>query len=682
VLGPLPSRESPPAEPFGFLDDDNIRLWLVGGKGGVGKTTIAAGLSLHLANKFPGRRYLAVSTGPSHSLSDVFAFPLSWTPKPVGGAANLFAVELDAPKLFSDFKARHAGALRMILTRGTYLDEEDISRFLELSFPGLDELMAMIQTIDLLASGQYDALIVDTAATGHTLRLLSLPALSAIWVAMLDRMMEKHRFISRVYARGYRKDEADEFIEALGRDISRLAGILQDRRHCRFVVVTLPEPVVIAETERLLTGLADKGISVGSLVVNQLVPGVDGCALCGSRRRAEQACLQRWLAGHATSAVAVFPAGLKQIQGAARIRAFLSQARAYTVSTAEHAASPQGFLPRRQLVSWIPHPKPGLEFFLFCGKGGVGKTTLSCAFALQLSRRFENKRILLFSTDPAHSLSDCLAQRIGPQETKVDGTANLFAVEIDPDTLFRDWKRAYSREIEDILEGFSGRMGLDVQFDREVLTGLLDLTPPGLDELMCLSELARLVERHSYDLYVLDTAPAGHTLRFLELFTVVRDWLRTFFEILLKYRDVMRLPKVSATLVDMSQRVKKLQRMLTDPARCVAIPVTIPDQAARDETARVLTALKHSGIPFRTLLVNQVIAPLAGCAYCASAAAEHEQQLNRYRSTFPDLDLIVLPRRFEEPRGISALMGLLRFTAPSTELPVEAESAALEELVT
>lgn len=681
MLGPLPSRESQPGEPFGFLDDDNIRLWLVGGKGGVGKTTVAAALSLHLAHKFPRRRYLTVSTGPSHSLSDVLAFPLSWIPKPVYGAANLFAVELDAHRLFSDFKAKHAGALRMILGRGTYLDEEDISRFLELSFPGLDELMAMIQTIDLLQSGLYDALIVDTAPTGHTLRLLSLPALTTAWVSMLDRMMGKHRFLSRVYAHAYRKDEADEFIEALNRDVSRLAGIWRDRHHCRFVVVTLPEPVVIAETERLLAGLADKGISVGGLVVNQLALGADGCALCRSRQAAEQECLQPWLAGHATPGVAVFPAFLKQIQGEARLTAFLSQARAGAVSTVGHAVSRPGSPLRPQLATWIPYPKPGLEFFLFCGKGGVGKTTLSCAFALQLSRRFENKRILLFSTDPAHSLSDCLAQRIGPQETKVDGTANLFAVEIDPDTLFRDWKRAYSREIEDILDGFSGRTGLDVQFDREVLAGLLDLTPPGLDELMCLSELAELVERRRYDHYVLDTAPAGHTLRFLELFTVVRDWLRTFFEILLKYRDLVRLPKVSATLVEMSQRVKKLHRVLTDPARCLAIPVTIPSQAARDETARLLTALQRSGIRFKTLLVNQVIASSAGCVRCASAAAEHEQQLRHYRSTFRDLDLVVLPRRSGELRGISVLMDLLRFTAPATELPVEAETSAVEQLV-
>jgi anion-transporting ArsA/GET3 family ATPase len=96
----------------------------------------------------------------------------------------------------------------------------------------------------------------------------------------------------------------------------------------------------------------------------------------------------------------------------------------------------------------------------------------------------------------------------------------------------------------------------------------------------------------------------------------------------------------------------------------------------------VLTALEHCGIPFKTLLVNQVITPLAGCAYCASAAAEHQQQLRHYRSTFRDLDLIVLPRRSGELRGISALMDLLRFTSPPTELPVEAETAAVEELDT
>ncbi len=659
---------------LGFLEDQDVRLWLVGGKGGVGKTTTAAGMALYLAGRLPRRRFLAVSAGPSHSLGDVLAFPLDGLPKPVPGSANLFALELEAHALFAVFKARHAEALKLILGRGTYLDEGDISRFLELSFPGLDELMAMIETIALLESGQYDTVIVDTAPTGHTLRLLSLPALSAAWVAMLDRMVEKHRFMSQVCARAYRKDEADEFIGALGRDVSRLAAVFRDGRHCHFLAVTLPEPVVVAETERLLAALAEKGIALGGLVVNQFAGEADGCPLCGSRRTAHQESVQRLVAGHPGTPVAVFPTLPAQIQGNARLTALLAEARPFAASL---TAAPVRLPVSPPLVAWIPPPPPPQEFFLFCGKGGAGKTTLSCAFALQLAQRFSSKKILLFSTDPAHSLSDCLAQRIGPRETQVDGTLNLSAVEIDPDALFRGWKQAYGRQIE---ETFSGLGGVDLRFDREVLTGLLDLTPPGLDELMCLSELAELVERRKYDLYVLDTAPAGHTLRFLELFDVVRDWLRTFFEVLLKYREVIRLPRASETLVGMSQRVRRMHQVLTDPTRSRAALVTLLSPEARQETVRMLGALEHRGIRAGTLLVNQVVGTAGGCVRCAAAAAEHERQLAQFRGAFAGLDLVAIPQRSGELRGIEALSSLLRFTASPAALPEKAEIAAVEVL--
>lgn len=670
--------------PLRFLDNNDLTLLLVGGKGGVGKTTTAAALSLYLAGKFPQRRYLAVSTGPSHSLGQLLDFPLDSCPRPVYGWPNLLALEVDAGQLFAGFKTRHERALRTILGRGTYLDDEDISRFLELSFPGLDELMAMIEIIDPLESGRYDTVIVDTAPTGHALRLLSLPALTTAWVSILDRMMEKHRFISRVYTRRYRKDQADEFLETLQRDVSRLAATLCDRRHCRFLAVALLEPVVIAETERLLQSLAERGIAVGCLLANQVLFQTNGCPLCSSLQAAQQEWLHRLMAAHPDLPLVTFPALLEEVRGEAGLRALLGRARTCAVSTASLGAGPpDSVLPIAAALSGLalPAPEPGLQFFLFCGKGGVGKTTLSCAFALQLSQRFPRKRILLFSTDPAHSLSDCLAQRIGPEATAVLGTANVFAIEIVPDALFQEWKRAYSAQIEEAFGKFSQRAGLDIQFDREVVAGLLDLTPPGLDELMCLSELADLVERRRYDLYVLDTAPAGHTLRFLELLTLVRDWLRTFFEILLKYRDIIRLPQVSESLVKMSQRAKEIRRIFTDPARCRAIPVTTPTRAAAEETQRLLTALQRSGIRFNTLIVNQVIVTPAAWGCCASTAAWHANQLDAYRSRFPNLDLFVLPRWPAELRGTAALQALLRFTSPAGLAPPEAVEPIVEQPV-
>lgn len=653
--------QQPVEDLLDFLEDERVRLILVGGKGGVGKTTTAAALSLHLARRSPARRYLTVSTSPFHSLSDIFGFPLESTPKPVYGMGNLAAAEINTRELFLDFKARHGPILGTILHRGTYLDEEDISRFLDLSFPGLDELMAMIGIIDLLESNRHDAIVVDTAPTGHTLRLLSLPALTRTWVSVLDRMLEKHRFMSRLYTRRYRKDETDEFIEKLTRDVSRLASVLRDGRSSRFVVVTLLEPVVVAETERLLAALKERNIAAAGLIANQFLSDAGACALCRSIRAQQEACLSSLAAAQPHLPAALFPRLAGEIRGEAALAGFIASIRKAEPGPA------RGWderCPPAQIALRPPHP--ARQLFLFCGKGGVGKTTLSCAFALELSRLCGGKRILLLSTDPAHSLSDCLARKVGADETEV--AENLFAWEIDPEARFRSWKEAYSREIEEVFEGFSRRAGVEVQFDRQALSGLLDLTPPGLDELMCLAELAELVERRAYDLYVLDTAPAGHTLRFLELPAVIRGWFRAFFEILLKYRHLVRLPQASQRLVEMSRRIGRVHQLLADPARCEAVPVTTP--AARQETGQMLAALERSGIPFQQLLVNQVVAEAVDCGHCSLAARRQLGQIREFRREFGSLDLVMIPRLAGELRGVDTLAGLLRFAPVEEPEPV------------
>ena len=656
------------AGPLSALADQSIRLLLVGGKGGVGKTTTAAALAIHLAQRFPQRRYLAVSTGPSHLLSGILGASLGAVPQPVPGTANLLGLEIDAVGLLRGFKTRHGKALRMILGRGTYLDEEDISRFLELSFPGLDELMAMIALVDLVKSGDYDSIVVDTAPTGHTLRLLALPALTAAWVSMLDRMLEKHRFMSKVYTHRYRRDEADEFIDKLNRDLTRLTAVLRDQQQCRFLVVTLPEPVVIAETQRLLEGLRQRGMAVACLVVNRLLQSPGRCPLCRSRWRPQRTLLRALAERWPDLPIAVLPNTAEEIRGASALAAFLDSAS----SAGDHPpAGLAGPDPDPAEPSALPLPEAGREVFLFCGKGGVGKTTLACAFALQLSRTYPERRVLLFSTDPAHSLSDCLAQRVGPEDTGIDGAGNLFAREIDPEVLFAAWKRAYSREIESVFAGFSSRGGFEVPFDRDVIAGLLDLTPPGLDELMCLAELADEIERGAYDFYVLDTAPGGHTVRFLELPTVVRDWLRTIFHILLKYRQLVRLPEASEALVEMSQRIKRIQQVFGDPARCEAIAVTIPAQAAREETGPLISALERAGVRTRRMLVNQVIEAAGSCRHCGLAAQQQAQELGQLRDSFPGLDIVIFPLLAGELRGTDSLVRLLRFTHAQELSPAE-----------
>ena len=170
------------------------RFRFFGGKGGVGKTTSAAVAALAAAER--RRRVLLVSTDPAHSLADAVDTRLSARPSRLGArAGTLMAVELDADRALARWLAARRRPLRMVADRGTYLDEDDVDRLLALSLPGVDELIGLIELHRLARARPYDDVIVDTAPTGHTLRLLAMPETLARIAVVLGDMLAKHRFL-------------------------------------------------------------------------------------------------------------------------------------------------------------------------------------------------------------------------------------------------------------------------------------------------------------------------------------------------------------------------------------------------------------------------------------------------------------------------------------------------------
>src|SRR5205085_3813203 len=154
--------------------DHAPRFSFFAGKGGVGKTTCAAAAAVVAAER--GRRVAVVSTDPAHSLGDALGRRLGSAPRRVPTrTGRLDAIELDADRALARWLARRRPILRTIAERGTYLDDEDLERLLRLSFPGVDELMALVELARLAGRGAYDEVVVDTAPTGHTLRLLDMP---------------------------------------------------------------------------------------------------------------------------------------------------------------------------------------------------------------------------------------------------------------------------------------------------------------------------------------------------------------------------------------------------------------------------------------------------------------------------------------------------------------------------
>ncbi|HEU4837203.1 MAG TPA: ArsA family ATPase [Pyrinomonadaceae bacterium] len=273
-------------------DPSKARYLFFGGKGGVGKTTAAAATALYfLKNLKKDESILLFSTDPAHSLSDSLDVKIGnrlVEVKQLRGA-RLFAYEMDASLALERFRAEHGKVLAEIAERGTLLDEEDIKELLSLSLPGMDEVMSLFELSELDREGAYAHIVVDTAPSGHTSRLLRLPEVFDRMVKALDLMGDKHRYILAHFARRRPvADEVDVFLQDLSKRIEAVRKLLHDREQTRFTLVTIPEAMSVRETERYRELLAEQGVPVSDLIVNRVEQEHDACAYCRARVRTQR----------------------------------------------------------------------------------------------------------------------------------------------------------------------------------------------------------------------------------------------------------------------------------------------------------------------------------------------------------------------------------------------------------
>jgi arsenite-transporting ATPase len=615
-----------------FFDKQGLQLLLFGGKGGVGKTTCATSAALRMSALAPNRSLLLVSTDPAHSVRDSLAGHVP--------AGNLQVLELDAQQYLAAFHERNGPVLREIAAAGTFLDDEDINRFLNLSLPGLDELMAFLEISSWVETRRYDCIVVDTAPAGHTLRLLAMPELIRRWIGMLEALLAKRRYMRRVFSRDRSPDRLDRFVTKWKCSLHQMDTLLRDPARSQFVPVTIAEPLGVHVTLSLCKDLATRKIPVSDLIVNRLHFESD-CLACATAGSVERFQIQQLLAG---MEIAGSPWGIElfaeEVRGLERLSAFWEHARPIP-RTPVRAARP-GRLYEPAVLHPADHPSPEMRFVLFAGKGGVGKTTLSCVTAVRLAREFPDKRILLFSTDPAHSLSACLQAEIGPRPTVL--FPGLTAMEIDAQAEFGKLKARYAEDLERFLASVS--RAFDLTFDRVVLEKMLDTAPPGLDEIMALTRIMEFLSRNSYDLFVLDCAPTGHLIRLLELPELINQWLKAFFSLFLKYERILRLPGFVEELVGISRNLKKLQELLRNPAASVLYAVSIPTGMALEETRDLVDACGRLGIAVPLLFLN-LMTPPGDCRLCASLRRGELLVAESFRQTFPEMQQTLVYRQPE-----------------------------------
>jgi len=610
------------------------RFAFFGGKGGVGKTTCAAALAVARAEL--GSRVLVISIDPAHSLGDVAGRRLAAAPRALPAIhGSLKAVELDADRALERWLSTRRGTFEEILRRGTFLDDEDVARVMRLALPGIDELVGLLEIERLAQRGDYTDVIVDMAPTGHALRLLQMPHKQRQLAQVFDDLQLKHRVMAAHLARAYRTDACDHLIIELDEAGERWERILGDRSRAAFYWITLPEPMAVAETRDALVRLHRERIPVAELIVNRVTPAPDRpCEACTQRRSAERAVIMTLTPARVRAPIRLLPALDREPCGAVSLRRFgrlLTGQRRPRHGSAPRKAT-KSATPTNAVGSLPLEVPAGRRLLVFAGKGGVGKTTCAAAVATTVAMRTTSRRLQLLSVDPAHSLADVFGIRVGDKGRVVPlprGTLRLR--ELDAERAFRQRQDRYRRAIDDLW----GQKSTVEIADQHLVRRLVDLTPPGVDEVFAIlaivealsvrtanpasgrrhrSERAR-ARRPACDLVVLDTAPTGHTIRLLETIERTRGWVQALLSIFLKYREVVRLDEIAADLVEVSRSLGRFGDLLKDPVRTEFVVVSRAAAVVREETDRLLRALGRAGVSVSTVVVNGLTG--GTCRRCA-----------------------------------------------------------------
>ncbi|HJQ20690.1 MAG TPA: TRC40/GET3/ArsA family transport-energizing ATPase [Gemmatimonadaceae bacterium] len=557
---------------------------LVVGKGGVGKSTCAAALALGASAT---TTTLVVSTDPARALPVVLDAAVGPEPTRVAGIPTLSAQLLDASSLRSRFLDRWGAVIRAILDRGTYLDESDIGPLVDTALPGGDEIFSALALAELVSdAGAYGRIVVDTAPTGHTLRLLQLPRTFRALVRLLGAMQEKHRFMVRTLTRAYRADDADRFLAEMGSLVDSLEAALHDPTRCAAVMVTNAQAIVVDETRRYVGALRDLHVDVRAVIWNA---GDAGDALGIA---AEEYCVPRlheWPVGRdgLTRWLRGVSAMTRRENGDARVRTAPARTR-----DRKRRADAGADTPFHELLRPLT---------IVAGKGGVGKTTIACALALASA----DTRTLVVSTDPAPSLGDALDMRVPDEDTPVDGERKLFARQMDASAAFTRLRSEYQSRVDALFEGLVGR-GVDLAHDRAIARDLLSLAPPGVDEVYALSLIADALFVDRFARVIVDPAPTGHLLRLLEMPQLALTWTHQIMRLMLKYKDVAGLGDSARELLEFSRSLRELDALLRDPARCGVVLVTLDEPVVAQETTRLFAALHERRVAVLGVIRNRV----------------------------------------------------------------------------
>jgi arsenite/tail-anchored protein-transporting ATPase len=684
----------------------HFQFW--SGKGGVGKTTCAVAAALQAVER--GVRVLLVSTDPAHSLADALALgSLSATPRPVPlprggspGRGRLVAAEIAAAPGLRRWLRRWRPALAAIAEHGTVLTGADFAPLFALEPPGIDELGGLLELARLAAASGCAEVVVDTAPTAHTLRLLAVPELLAGVAETFAALRRTPQLLAAHFGVGVEQGGEERAVAELAGHAAALHDLLRDRDRCSFVWVSLAEELAVAEAEDGVRALAGSGIEVREIVLNRLIgpsrARATRCRSCRARRTAELAAVARARRSFVAHPLRLLPEHAVEPRGLAaltRLAAELGDPR-----RGGRLAPPT--LRAREATGGSPAPAADVrhrptgatelverwgkaQLVLFGGKGGVGKSTCAAAAALALAAARPREPILLVSADPAHSLADVYRAPLDDRPRNIQGAPrNLWVRELDAPAVFSAWQARSGAQAEALLESLSTSWRIG-EASTETPTGrdLLGWIPAGLDELVGILSLldallgdegvanAPVPRRSSpgrpvrgptparFSRVLVDTAPTGHALRLLAMPELALAWDHALLGLLLKYREAVAADRFARELLGLASRLKRLLALLRDPDASRFVVVSRPAEMVVPETRRLLTAVAGLGIAVEEMIVNSVVT--GRCATCRPQAAAQAAPLSALhrigaqRRARRGCAIIHAPALFAPPRGVERL---------------------------
>lgn len=562
---------------------------------------------------------------------------------------------MNAAAMFRDFLAEYKEKILDVIDASAMFSREDIEPLIDASLPGMAEVSGLLAVHDAMKSRKYGSIVVDTAPFGHTLRLFQLPAHFLRFMNFLELAASRDAVLAAHFGGGAKRVGA-EFLERWREIVESIRRAFTEE--AKLLLVTTPEKFSLNESVRCAAELSeyDPPLEIRAVVLNRVVVGKSSCSICKKQAQA-------------TTAACVFLR--KRLVGK---QVFTGQDPGSPILGIENlAAFAEHVFSGKRLRLNVPAPKSGeakiepvrwptlnVPLSLVLGKGGVGKTTISAALGFH-TRATSKKPVEICSVDPAPSLDDIFQKPIGDRATPVLDDAKYRASEMDSAALFREWIREIRAKIEEATGAEVSGIHLDLSFERQLLSELLEIVPPGVDEVLAIFRIMDLLSGGSENV-VIDMAPTGHALELLRMPERMLAWTRPLLKTLATHRTLALARDAGVKIAELGQRVRELIGVIHAPRQAQIHVVMLAEPMPDRETQRLVSELERQELPVSSLFVNRVFFDheVGNCARCRRAMLWQRATLSNLRGRYKNTEIYVVRNFPEEIAGKSGLRSLTR----------------------